>query len=229
VDYAANRFTKSGRVVIVGASLAGLYAAEALREEGFAGHLTLIASEPYEPYDRPPLSKSVLTGWLPAEHTALPHSPDLDAEWLLGVPAIALDVAGRWVKLADGRRVGFDRLLIATGTRANRRRPPRGRPPLHRRERRAAGRQLTSPTAGKEERSSHPARLARSGARQPARGTGLGDRNRRSRNRRATMVGAGGGREGELRADPWLEGRAGRERAQGRIARTVLGPFFSAL
>jgi hypothetical protein len=105
----------------------------------------------------------------------------------------------------------------------------RGRPPLHRRERRAAGRQLTSPTAGKEERSSHPARLARSGARQPARGTGLGDRNRRSRNRHVTMVGAGGGREGELRADPWLEGRAGRERAQGRIARTVLGPFFSAL
>ncbi len=118
MDYAADRFTKSGRVVIVGASLAGLYAAEALREEGFAGHLTLIGSEPYEPYDRPPLSKSVLTGWLPAEHTALPHSPDLDAEWLLGVPATALDVAGRWVKLADGRRVGFDRLLIATGTRA---------------------------------------------------------------------------------------------------------------
>jgi len=74
---AADRFAQSGRVVIVGASLAGLYAAEALRKEGFAGRLTLIGDEPYEPYDRPPLSKSVLTGWLPTDHTALPRSQDL--------------------------------------------------------------------------------------------------------------------------------------------------------
>ena len=63
----------SGRIVIVGASLAGLRAAEALRLEGFAGPLTLIGDEPYPPYDRPPLSKTVLTGWLPAEHTTLPQ------------------------------------------------------------------------------------------------------------------------------------------------------------
>ena len=104
------------RIVVVGASLAGLYAAEALRAEGFSGLLTLIGDEPYEPYDRPPLSKSVLAGWLPAEHTALPQ--DLEAEWLLGVPATWLDAAGRHVELADGRRIAFDRLLIATGTRA---------------------------------------------------------------------------------------------------------------
>jgi NADPH-dependent 2,4-dienoyl-CoA reductase/sulfur reductase-like enzyme len=53
------------RVVIVGASPAGLRAAEALLDEGFAGHITLIGDEPSEPYDRPPLSKTVLTGWLP--------------------------------------------------------------------------------------------------------------------------------------------------------------------
>ena len=52
------------RIVIVGASLAGLSAAEALRSEGFAGKLTIIGDEPYAPYDRPPLSKAVLTGRL---------------------------------------------------------------------------------------------------------------------------------------------------------------------
>jgi 3-phenylpropionate/trans-cinnamate dioxygenase ferredoxin reductase subunit len=57
-------FKSSGRIVIVGASLAGLRAAEALRKEGFSGHLTIIGDEHYEPYDRPPLSKQVLKGWV---------------------------------------------------------------------------------------------------------------------------------------------------------------------
>jgi NADPH-dependent 2,4-dienoyl-CoA reductase/sulfur reductase-like enzyme len=108
----------NGRVVIVGASLAGLRAAEALRAEGFAGPLTLIGDEPYAPYDRPPLSKAVLTGWLPAEHTTLPQLRDIQAEWLLGLAATGLGLRSREVQLADGRRVPFDRLLIATGTRA---------------------------------------------------------------------------------------------------------------
>jgi 3-phenylpropionate/trans-cinnamate dioxygenase ferredoxin reductase component len=107
-----------GRVVIVGASLAGLRAAEALRAEGFTGHLTLIGDEPYPPYDRPPLSKTVLTGWLPATHTFLPQVRDITAECLLGVPATQLNLLGRVVGLADGRHIPFDRLLIATGTRA---------------------------------------------------------------------------------------------------------------
>src|SRR5215218_8837945 len=107
-----------GRIVIVGASLAGLRAAEALRLEGFTGTLTLIGDEPHRPYDRPPLSKSVLSGWLPADHTTLPQFVDIDAEWRLGVPATELDLSGRRVRLADGQEVEFDRLLIATGTRA---------------------------------------------------------------------------------------------------------------
>jgi NADPH-dependent 2,4-dienoyl-CoA reductase/sulfur reductase-like enzyme len=106
------------QVVIVGASLSGLRAAESLRAEGFSGKLILIGDEPEAAYDRPPLSKSVLSGWLPIEHTFLPQHGNLDAEWLLGMPAVGLDVAGQQVHLADGRRIGYDRLLIATGTRA---------------------------------------------------------------------------------------------------------------
>ncbi|HTK09678.1 MAG TPA: FAD-dependent oxidoreductase [Ktedonobacteraceae bacterium] len=107
-----------GRVVIVGASLAGLRAAETLREEGFTGPLTLIGDEPYPPYDRPPLSKSVLTGWLPATNIFLPQMHDINATWLLGQPATQLDLTQKTVVLADGQLIPFDRLLITTGTRA---------------------------------------------------------------------------------------------------------------
>jgi NADPH-dependent 2,4-dienoyl-CoA reductase/sulfur reductase-like enzyme/ferredoxin len=113
-----NGLKRSGRIVIVGASLAGLRAAAKLRHEGFTGSLTLIGDEPYEPYDRPPLSKQVLGGWVPAQHTALPRPGELDAQWKLGVPATGLDLAAKQVHLADGDRVAFDRLLIATGVRA---------------------------------------------------------------------------------------------------------------
>lgn len=109
---------REGRIVVVGASLAGLRAAETLRAEGFAGSLTMIGDEPYEPYDRPPLSKAVLLGKASAHHTGLPHRRDIDAKWRLGVPATGLDLAGRRVRLADGDEVEYDRLLIATGVRA---------------------------------------------------------------------------------------------------------------
>ena len=106
------------QVVIVGASLAGLRAAETLRTEGFTEKLIIIGDEPVPPYDRPPLSKSVLSGWLPVEHTFLPQRADLDATWLLGMPAVGLDAVNQQVHLADGRRIWYDRLLIATGTRS---------------------------------------------------------------------------------------------------------------
>ncbi len=111
-------FKAQGRIVIVGASLAGLRAAEALRDEGFTGSLTIIGDEPHEPYDRPPLSKQVLKGWVPAENTKLPRMRQVDADWRLGVAATGLDRANRQVLLANGETVPYDRLLIATGTRA---------------------------------------------------------------------------------------------------------------
>jgi NADPH-dependent 2,4-dienoyl-CoA reductase/sulfur reductase-like enzyme len=114
----AETFRRTGRILIVGASLAGLRAAAKLRQQGFTGSLTLIGDEPYEPYDRPPLSKQVLDGWVPAQRTALPRSGDLDAQWRLGERATGLDLARKQVHLAGSEQVGFDRLLIATGVRA---------------------------------------------------------------------------------------------------------------
>jgi NADPH-dependent 2,4-dienoyl-CoA reductase/sulfur reductase-like enzyme len=106
------------RIVIVGASLAGLRAAETLRREGFDGTLTIIGDEPDQPYDRPPLSKQVLMGWVPADQTALPQAASLgDVTWRLGTPAAGLDRGAREVVLADGSRVPYDLVLIATGVR----------------------------------------------------------------------------------------------------------------
>ncbi|MFF4835430.1 NAD(P)/FAD-dependent oxidoreductase [Streptomyces sp. NPDC001315] len=109
---------RSGRIVIVGASLAGLRAAETLREKGFTGSLTVVGDEPHPPYDRPPLSKQVLLGKAAATSVELPMRRDPEADWQLGVRATGLDPMDKRVLLSDGRSLSFDRLLIATGTRA---------------------------------------------------------------------------------------------------------------
>lgn len=108
----------SERAVIVGAGLAALRGAEAMRAAGFSGSLAIVGAEPYLPYDRPPLSKHVLTGAIPADSTTLPGCLGLAVDWHLGSPAVGLDRGSRTVRLADGRALPYDRLLVATGTRA---------------------------------------------------------------------------------------------------------------
>jgi len=105
------------RLVVVGASLAGLRGAEAARKAGFRGRLTIVGAEPHRPYDRPPLSKQVLTGTVAPGATTLPNLVPLDAEWRLGSPATGLDRTERAVVLENGERIAYDRLLIATGAR----------------------------------------------------------------------------------------------------------------
>ncbi|WP_086821881.1 NAD(P)/FAD-dependent oxidoreductase [Streptomyces sp. NRRL B-24572] len=106
-------------VAVVGASLAGLSAARALRKQGYDGRLVLIGDEPHRPYDRPPLSKEFLAGRTGEADLALEaDGEDLGAEWLLGVRATGLDRADRSVRLADGRTVRADGIVIATGAAA---------------------------------------------------------------------------------------------------------------
>jgi NADPH-dependent 2,4-dienoyl-CoA reductase/sulfur reductase-like enzyme len=105
-------------VAVVGASLAGLSAARSLRKQGYEGRLVVIGDEPHRPYDRPPLSKEFLAGAIgEADLTLESDDEDLRAEWLLGARAIGLDVDGtdRVVRLADGREVRADGVVIATG------------------------------------------------------------------------------------------------------------------
>ncbi|MEU7721180.1 NAD(P)/FAD-dependent oxidoreductase [Streptomyces tibetensis] len=111
------------QVVVVGASAAGLAAVETLRRTGFDGTLTLVGDEPHAPYDRPPLSKQILSGAWTTGQLALRPQADLDALGLdlrLGTAATGLDLTGRTVLLADGSRLPYDGLIVATGVRPRR-------------------------------------------------------------------------------------------------------------
>jgi NADPH-dependent 2,4-dienoyl-CoA reductase/sulfur reductase-like enzyme len=103
-------------IVVVGASLAGFRAAEALRAEGFDGRLELLGEEPHLPYDRPPLSKDLLKGKVEPDRVQLRKVEQLEAEWRLGDPAISLDLGTRTVRTAGGEEVAYDGLVIATGS-----------------------------------------------------------------------------------------------------------------
>ncbi|MBA3743006.1 NAD(P)/FAD-dependent oxidoreductase [Sporichthya sp.] len=116
---------RNDRLVVVGASLAGLRAVEAARKSGYAGPITLIGNEPHLPYDRPPLSKAFLDAG--ADVDGAPVHPtfrdeatlrdELDVDLRLGAPATALAPAGaeRQVVLRGGDAVPYTRLIIATG------------------------------------------------------------------------------------------------------------------
>ena len=107
-------------VLVVGASAAGLATAEALRRNGHRGRLTLLDAEPHLPYDRPPLSKQLLSGEWTSERVVLRDQEmldSLDAEFLLGEAAASLDTDSRTITTENGREVTADAIVLATGVR----------------------------------------------------------------------------------------------------------------
>lgn len=110
-----------GRLVVVGASLAGTRAVEAARRAGFAGRITLVGAEPHLPYDRPPLSKAFLEAEQepppPTLRDAASFADELRVELRLGQRATGLDVVAQRLLLGEGD-IRYDRLIIATGANA---------------------------------------------------------------------------------------------------------------
>lgn len=118
------------RIVVVGASLAAVHAIEGLRELGYAGGVTLVGAEPHLPYDRPGLSKEGLSNG-PDDRALLLREPawfdDAGVTLRLGSRAGGLDVANRVVTLEGGAEIGYDGLVIATGSEARTVGPADGR------------------------------------------------------------------------------------------------------
>jgi NADPH-dependent 2,4-dienoyl-CoA reductase/sulfur reductase-like enzyme len=110
-------------VVVVGGGLVAATVTRELRRLGHAGAVTIVSDEPEVPYDRPPLSKQVLAGTVTAEETRLlkpADIEDLDVTLRLGVAATGLQSAAHELTLADGMRLGYDALVVATGSRSRR-------------------------------------------------------------------------------------------------------------
>lgn len=108
-------------VVVVGGSLGGVVLCESLRQGGFCGAITAVDQEPDPHFDRPPLTKEYLAGDWSEAQVRLRTQSQLDAlevTWRLGTAARALDVEQRELTLADGGRLSFDHLVIATGAQA---------------------------------------------------------------------------------------------------------------
>ncbi|BCZ24431.1 NAD(P)/FAD-dependent oxidoreductase [Mycobacterium senriense] len=111
--------------VIVGGGLAAAKAVEALRDNNFDGRITVFAEEEHLPYERPPLSKEYLAGKKSLTDFTVQNSDwyrDNNVDLRLSTRASELDAAGHTVSLADGTTVGYDKLLLATGSAS--RRPP---------------------------------------------------------------------------------------------------------
>ena len=110
-----------GRILVVGAGVAGFTVVDELRHAGYDGSITLVGAETHLPYDRPPLSKQVLLGTWSPERAALTTGQaltELDLDLRLGVAARALDVARRTVTLDDGVELTADEIVLATGSHA---------------------------------------------------------------------------------------------------------------
>jgi NADPH-dependent 2,4-dienoyl-CoA reductase/sulfur reductase-like enzyme len=118
-------------VVVVGAGLGGLRTVESLRTAGFPGRISLVGEETHEPYDRPPLSKEILAGTWPEQRAVLHRGDlaDLDVALHLGTAAVGVDRTA--VELADGTRLTYDALVVATGVRPRRLPGQPAHPELH--------------------------------------------------------------------------------------------------
>ena len=117
--------TTSSTFIIVGGGLAGAKAAEALRDNDFDGHIVLFAAEEHLPYERPPLSKEYLAGKKTLDDFTVDASAwyrDHHVELQLGTEVASIDPGAHTVSLPDGSTVGYDKLLLATGS--DPRRPP---------------------------------------------------------------------------------------------------------
>jgi NADPH-dependent 2,4-dienoyl-CoA reductase/sulfur reductase-like enzyme len=120
IDKKAERRPKSSpaSVVIIGAGAAGGAAAEMLRREGYDGPVTLIGADEFLPYDRPNLSKDYLAGnapeeWIPLRPPEFYREQKIDA--LTSTTVTGIDSKAKQVTLSDGRSLGYDALLLATG------------------------------------------------------------------------------------------------------------------
>ncbi|PBI99975.1 Rhodocoxin reductase [Rhodococcus erythropolis] len=103
-------------LVVVGASLAGLRAAESARQAGYEGPITLVGDEFHLPYDRPPLSKQFLKDGAEVDfHTTTEELAALDVKLLLGAPATQLDPTSHRVRVGDSDWIPYEKLIIATG------------------------------------------------------------------------------------------------------------------
>ncbi|CAB3627801.1 NAD(P)/FAD-dependent oxidoreductase [Achromobacter pestifer] len=110
----------TGAIVIIGAGQAGGWAATTLRDRGYSGRVVLLGDEPHAPYERPPLSKAVLSGQAPAESTELFSAERLAAlkiEFLPGIAASRLRLDDKQVDTSDGASIGYDKLILCTGGR----------------------------------------------------------------------------------------------------------------
>ncbi|QKV96700.1 FAD-dependent oxidoreductase [Streptomyces sp. NA02950] len=111
----------TGRIVVAGASMGGLRAAEQLRAAGWTGEITVLGDEPHMPYNRPPLSKEALAGETPFSSLAFtPRASTADVTWRLNTTVTAARLMERIVELDGGERLGYDGLVVATGTRPRR-------------------------------------------------------------------------------------------------------------
>jgi 3-phenylpropionate/trans-cinnamate dioxygenase ferredoxin reductase component len=114
-------------VLIVGASMGGLRAAEALRRFGYLGPITAIGDEPYAPYNRPPLSKEVLATEVSHEAVAfLQRTATQDVNWVLGTRIVSADLQHQTVTDANGEVYPYGVLIVATGLRPRRLEVPNG-------------------------------------------------------------------------------------------------------